>query len=418
MVDTNALLSIAFAVISNFSTKVQIPPGSVPRNVGEVQRILIGSPLCPIDVYMALGEGTQFTMEHGVIQHFRSQNSFLTYHEPFSKFVGTSILSSNQVVQLTAETLMRLERHGHPLSDAVPVVYYAGPRYAQLLQGKEIPFWEVSWRNPREHMENMAVVEVDGRSGDIVSLNLYDWGFFDTAFELEISNRVYTADATPARPKPPPGKRVLPPPTAEQASSAIEHWRGFCRGLGIAIPPETALSDVDWDRSLVVTDRVVSASTPVCRIVFKNGVLFDSVGELVYNHYGKGCFFIGDVPKKPKAEWKAMEGTVMKDWHDLARSLQVRVAEYLGSLSSELSTARPFVVEAGGGLGTNGLTRTVIEWRKYHRPDHTIDAQELPLLFAAEFDLRSGDTVWVNFQDIGLLGWKEPRPSSSGPGRR
>jgi hypothetical protein len=303
-------------------------------------------------------------MEHGVIQHFRSQNSFLTYHEPFSKFVGTSVLSSNQVVQLTAETLRRLEKDGHPLSNAVPVVYYAGPRYAQLLQGKEIPFWDVSWRNPREHMENMAVVEVDGRSGDIVSLNLYNWGFFDTAFEQEISNRVYTADAAPTPPTPPPGKRVLPSPTVGQATEAIAHWRVFCHGLGIGIPQGTALSDVDWARSLVCTDQATSASTPLCRIVFTNNVLFDSVGGLVFSHFGTDGFFTGDYLKRSKAEWKAMEGVVTQNWEDLARGLALSGATELGFGRSQTQCS-----ERGGEPGDRWSHKDC------HRVEKVLDAR-------------------------------------------
>jgi hypothetical protein len=313
-------------------------------------------------------------------------------------------LSSNQVVQLATDTLRALQTCGQPVDYTLPEAQFAGVRH-----GQQIPFWDVYFRNPTNHMAKAANVEIDGRTGAVVCINLYDDGFFDSGFEQQISKRVYTADAP--RPK---AKRLISKPTPDQLALAIEHWRIFCQGLGIAIPPNTSLADVDWERSLVCTDRVFSLTKPVCQVVFKNDVLFDSLDGLVYDYYSRGSFFVGDFLKKPKSEREALQGEVTKNWKDLARDFQVRLSTYIGPLSSRLADAMPLVREAGGEHGSIGLTRTVIQWRKYEQTDHTVESSDLPLLFLVEFDLRTGEVMWVHFCDATLLGSKELRPPIKG----
>jgi hypothetical protein len=371
-----------------------------------LSKCVIGSPHSPIDLYLVDRRGTEFTIAEGVVQSYYSAGSFFGLDDGrlSSQFAGELRLTSREAMTLAAETLQRLIKSGNPLTNATARVQSAGSN-----GGKAIPFYRVVWQNTNQHLATIAKVEVDGRTGALLGLQLLDWGFLDPTFAREIKAKTYTPDPAVTAANKQLGKRVLPYPTTSQAAQVIHNWLDFCRRLGVETGENTNLAQIDWERSLICTDKTISASTPVCRITFTNGTLFEAVDGLVFRDFCSDAFFMGDYLRRPKAEWDNIQGTVTQRWEDLARSLEVRLSERLGVPKSVFEHAKFSRRNRGADLGEKGLTRTVVEWVKYDNPGYPVDAQSLPALFAAEFDLRTGTVKWISFYDASVLGWKEPR---------
>ena len=124
MIDTNALLSISFALISNFSRVVDVPPDGVPRDRSDLVKYVIGTPLLPDSVYLVHRKGTEFWLDWGTVEGYRAPGSYFQLQAPrrIPKFVGTTSLSSNDVFEIAARALRQLVKHGNPLTNGVPWV--------------------------------------------------------------------------------------------------------------------------------------------------------------------------------------------------------------------------------------------------------------------------------------------------------
>jgi hypothetical protein len=176
MIITNALLSIGIGVVSNFCELVHIPIVYAPKSINDVQSYVVGAPSSPIDLFLTGPMGVRFGVRDGSVYYFCSPGSLSHEQDPskLAQYTGEALLSSNQVVQVVSNTLVRLMKVKIPLS-GVPRLREEGPYH-----GKPMPFVYVEWPNitPRNHV-NAADVEVDERSGRIVFVHLLDDVFFD-----------------------------------------------------------------------------------------------------------------------------------------------------------------------------------------------------------------------------------------------
>ena len=194
MIDTNALLSIAFSLVAQFAQVVKVPQDAIPRTTNDLQSFGIGSPYSPIEVYLIDRKGTQFWIRNGVVQQYISPGTF--YYCPggadylsgaawVSQFTGRAALSSNEVVALSQRLLSRLAKSPWPPPDfkPVPEVDHPGP----LPDGRGIPFYWVHWVRKEISLTAVTDVEIDARSGAVVELCV---DFADWSFARTISNRV------------------------------------------------------------------------------------------------------------------------------------------------------------------------------------------------------------------------------------
>src|ERR1043165_6534912 len=171
MMDTNAVLSIAFSIVSNFTQVVYVPPDSVPQNISDLEAYHVGrGRYFPLDIYLRHKRGTEFWIMNGAVNLYMTPRSFFRLQDPklIPKFIGSAKLSSNQVVELAGSSVRRLVKNGDSFTNVTPVVKLAKP-----YQGGFIPFYEVKWADPTSPKYRLAEVEVDAQTGLIVYLFLF-----------------------------------------------------------------------------------------------------------------------------------------------------------------------------------------------------------------------------------------------------
>src|SRR5664279_1225598 len=100
MVDTNALLSIAFSIIGSFTNVVHVLSGAAPDQLSDLSKCVIGSPHSPIDLYLVDRRGTEFTIAEGVVQSYYSAGSFFGLDDGrlSSQFAGELRLTSREAM--------------------------------------------------------------------------------------------------------------------------------------------------------------------------------------------------------------------------------------------------------------------------------------------------------------------------------
>src|SRR3954452_21862682 len=106
--DTNALLSIAFAIVTNFANILELPPQSVPQSKSDLEAYRIGSgPYSPTDVYLRHKSGSEFWIRNGVVRTFETPDSFFNLQDTrlIPKFVGSSQMTTNEVLDLATDTM-------------------------------------------------------------------------------------------------------------------------------------------------------------------------------------------------------------------------------------------------------------------------------------------------------------------------
>jgi len=72
MVNTNELLNIAFAIISNFTQVVELRQDAIPQTTNECEKVVIGSPSSPIEVCLIHKKGVRFNLVDGVVESFQT----------------------------------------------------------------------------------------------------------------------------------------------------------------------------------------------------------------------------------------------------------------------------------------------------------------------------------------------------------
>jgi hypothetical protein len=396
MVDTNALLSIAFSLIANFTNVVEIPPDQVPQSPADLSLCIIGSPMYPTDVILVHTNGTRFTINHsGGVNGYASPDSFFRLQDvkDLSRYSGEPKLNSNEVLRLATKTLQRLVKSGNPLTNGTPRIQQAGE-----FHGKRIPFFRITWPSPPGSYgsSTIASIEIDARTGKIVNLHLYDIGFLDAALGNKIMDRVYTPDPKP--PAKPPGKRIVPYPTTNQVTQAIENWLVFCRRLNLNPGGDTNVSQVDWDRTYAYTNSRISTNMPVCQIRFKNNACFEALDGRVYCYFCPDACFTGFWEHRPEAEMKAFVGPKKISRTEVTGTFDHFLSTELGIPLATFTNCRK-VSRVGG----EGLKRVVLDWVKWPPPKDFTDPYDLPKLFSVEFDLETGEVKWIFFDDLGLI---------------
>ena len=109
------------------------------------------------------------------------------------------------------------------------------------MQGERIPLLKSGGKRPITRLDTRPWSKWDARSGQVAFLDLRDEGFFDQKVALRLSNTVYHADP-PQKER--PRKRVLPPPTTNQAAEVIGNWNSSWFGgtqMGINPGNQTSL---------------------------------------------------------------------------------------------------------------------------------------------------------------------------------
>ena len=242
----------------------------------------------------------------------------------------------------------------------------------------------------------VATVEIDGRSGQIVTLYLLATNFWDYTFDKQLRQLVYKPDNS-SKPIIPKGPQVLPYPTTNQAVQVIQHWLSFCQRLDVESGEDTNLEQINWNESFLYTNHNVAISSPICRITFTNKACFESLEGEAYDHFGSDAFFVGLYESRPQSDWDTIQGKGTKAWTDLANILEGRVQELLKKASYQMPNHVTNMRLGGPDAGVNGsgMTRVVVEWRAWHEIKVRTPASEFPLLFFAEFDLTTGKTKSV-----------------------
>ena len=116
--DTNAILSVAFAIIANFTNVVYVPPQAVPRSENDLGAYQIGRRYFPLDLYLKHKQGNQFWIREGAVYQYETPESYFSLQDPklIAKYVVTAKLSSNEVFQLASITVRQLVKNGDPLN--------------------------------------------------------------------------------------------------------------------------------------------------------------------------------------------------------------------------------------------------------------------------------------------------------------
>ena len=163
-------------------------------------------------------------IRNGVVHMFQTPGSFSAAQDSAQvpRFMGVEALDLNQVVALAVRTVERLVRSAtNPIASIEPKVFREGEVEYRLdgtpneFKGK-IPFYMVSWPTQARSTSftRTASIEIDARKGSITRLALHGDCFFDTAFWLDVSNRV---SSRPAQARPAGAcRRSLPTPTTNR----------------------------------------------------------------------------------------------------------------------------------------------------------------------------------------------------------
>ena len=180
MVDTNQLLSIAFTLISNFTNVVEIPTDHVPTRRQDLVKLVVGSPVSPVDIYMAHRLGDEFWFRDGIVHQYQSPDSF--HHRQDitrrAQFLGPATLSTNEVLERATHIMRKLARTGRSVDSIPPKIDAAW--------SPDIHFFEISWPVPNSSFHNgLGSIEIDARTGRTVFVQLWGQEFYDFAFAAE-----------------------------------------------------------------------------------------------------------------------------------------------------------------------------------------------------------------------------------------
>lgn len=441
MILTNALLSIGFALVSNFTKVVPVPVDAVPARIEDLKEYFVGSTLWPVDLSLVHRRGTAFGIQHGTVCGFMSPDAFEFAQfdrEHISRYYGTPTLSSNEVFDLAERTVRHLAKRtllpgpqsplfsGISIGETWPGDPLAGlqshvQRMLASSQGPELPYYTVMWMNPKRDT-CAATVEIDARNGEIVAVHLLDERFYDLAFAWKMRNEVYTPDLpkAPNPANPASGKartRVLPCPSTNQVLGAIGNWLWLCQGLGVNPGSATNLNTVDWERSCLYTNPWISATAEEAQIMFTNGTRFNAFGDTASTYFLAGACYVDSWQARTPEQWFVFEGKITSRWDELAKRLEHNLVEKLGIPKELLAPyTRRLENDDPPVLGAKSLKRVLVEWtngapQRVEYENGAARVWENHLGFEAEFDLETGEVKSLRFRDpilIEALGRAQP----------
>ena len=395
MILTNAVLSLAIGLVSNFNGLVSVPDPGVPAGLQDLRRYHVDS---PNEVYLADRQGRDFLIKGGVVCRYSTPGSLseLGDLKRIPEFLGPPTMTSNEVVELATATIRKLVKSGDPLAGRVPLV-----RTDYKLREQQTPFYWVSWPDTNWYVRYAAAVEIDTRSRAVTFLELKHKGFFDPVFAQQMSNMVTVQD-----PPAPPMKRpvrLAPYPSTNTVERGIASWLWLCERLGVQPGTETNLPRVNWDECYTYTNSALVSTRPTCQVRFMNGTCFESVNGVAFSHYAADAAFSGNWPIRPRAEWDRFTGKVVMHWEDLARGLEHTLTERLGIPADLLAPFTPHPERRPPQLGTEATKRLVIEWRNYPKTNVFVSIEDTKLALNAEFDLETGELKFINFVEPSFI---------------
>jgi hypothetical protein len=393
MIDTNALLNIAFSIAASFTNAVYIPPECVPQSTNDLAAYYIGSPVCPTDVYIRHKCGTQFWISDGAVWQFEVIGSYFTLQDPrqIAKFVGQPQITSNEVFQLAATAVRQLVKSGDPIANTTPRVKAAAP-----YRGQPVPFYRIRWHPPNDAAwHNVAEAGVDARSGRIVSLALFDVGFQDP----DRASRITAAVFKPDPPKPAaPRVRTLPLPATNEVAQALADWLRVCQMLSIDLGGQTNLGEVDWDNTTAFQSPLFAPPRPGCNVVLSNKTCFSSCSGIIFYYRSRDAYY----PVEPY-RWKQFQGRINHRWEDLASRLEGALEAQFGVPKAVFLPLRPRAPLKPPAVGTEGLTRAEVVWGEWSGGGGAASPDQARIGLTAEFDLASGDIKAFAFRDPKLI---------------
>jgi hypothetical protein len=404
MVDTNALLSVAFSVMAAFTDAVNVPHGPAPARKEVLLEYRLGTPewIPAGEMYLADRQWRRFWIRDGAVWRFSCLESYrdnrgATSGPDLSE--GPSIKQS-AAIAAAAKAISSLATGGNPVASITPRLRIPGK------PEENIPFYWITWptTNSRGHPDFVAFVEVDARSGLTTFVELRDERFSNKA----LAERAKKADEHPPRVGPSrwalrlqaPLQRVVPYPTTNQVLEAIAGWLQLCSRLGLEPGTQTNIDAVFWPRTAIYTEEAISKTDPICQVQFTNGTFFEAVGGVALGHYAADSCFTGYWQEMTPEERAPFKGRVLVSWRDLAKGLEGRLINNLGIPRKMLSpfTAGPELKDTP--VGAEGIKRVVVGWRNWPKKSNRfVSIDETRLAFAAEFDTETGDLKWINFRD-------------------
>jgi len=350
------MLNLALALVSAFTNAVSIPPEEAPKSTSDLASFVLGfrNPLDttpptrlldsifdPTYVYLNTKQGAKFWIRHGVVTAYESGDSYFASQDPRLrwKFDGTAALSRNQIIDAAGAALQRLVKSGDPLADCT----------TNLQSANNIPFFMVHWRKTTPHPKEVAYVEIDGRSGRIVRLDVRDEGFYDRKEDerLRSASGAPAIAATSSSVETPPVQSIVfPRPTADYASAVIQNALKFTRWGRFSETLALALGTIDWSRTLICENRFPlqaikrAADDHLCEICFNDGSLCLSVAGVVTG------FYMADLPLSNTDEEKQPE----LDWKAAATFLERSFVENFGIDRETLGLLHPLILESPDDL--------------------------------------------------------------------
>src|SRR5262249_35045148 len=152
-----------------------------------------------------------------------------------------------------------------------------------------------------------------------------------------------------------------------------------------------------WEHSFTYTNTTLSAPVRTVQVHFTNGVAFEALGGFAISHYAADGAFMGNWKPRTQADWALFQGTVQKDWRQLALALERRLIKEAGipaALLGQFSASAAY--RFAPDMGSYGLKRLCVQWRPNGSPK-IIRGRETSAALSAEFDLGTGELISIAF---------------------
>lgn len=408
MINTNLLISIGFAIITNFVQHVPIPDANAPKAQSDLTNFRVGSPHSPLDLAVRGPSESLFVIIDGSVQYFKGSHSFFREQDPsrIAEYAGSAVFTSNEIVGLASNVLQSL------LKDSVRLT--CGPLRVQqggIYNGRHIPFYLLEWPTISfPSTSTGAEIDVDARNGKIVLFHALDPAFLDFKAAESIRNLVYVPDTPFHEDTSPPVKQRserLPRPETNQLVRVMTNWQSFCRALGLDQDVSTNTVDVDWDNTCIALNEKLSG--PCCKLrlhsgagcLSMDGTIFAVSTDTGYNPWVQ--------TQMSKTEFEHFRGRIVYRWEDLSNELEYKLIHGLGFPSERIAYYRPNARYKPPVLGSVDIKRVSVDWRHWpsgidaDHPGRNISLDESTLGFGADFDVETGQLKAIEFYDKALV---------------
>src|SRR5579859_1127621 len=120
MVDTNALITIGFALIQQFTNVVHLPPEWVATRQADLAEARVGEgPRRPTSLTLVHRNGSIFWIYDGSVREFRAPGSYSFLQNPraISNYVGQAVIKPDEAEKQMRNTLRILAKNAVPLDE-------------------------------------------------------------------------------------------------------------------------------------------------------------------------------------------------------------------------------------------------------------------------------------------------------------